>query len=216
MSHELRTPLSAIIGYADLMDRKVAGEVTEQQARFLSRIRASSSHLLQIIEEILAFASTEAGEERVHREHTTLDEIIDGVLAVAEPLARDTPLDFVVEVDDPGAELVTDPRKVRQILLNLLSNAFKFTSEGEARLHAAVEGEEAVFTVTDTGAGIPADRLDRVFEKFWQAEDPMTRHAGGTGLGLTISRRLAEILGGSLEVDSAPGRGSTFRLRLPA
>ncbi|MBW3552890.1 MAG: GAF domain-containing protein [Gemmatimonadetes bacterium] len=215
MSHELRTPLSAIIGYTDLMDRGIVGEVGEQQARFLGRIRASSNHLLQIIEEILAFASTEAGEGTVDAEPTTMDHVIDGVLTVAEPLAHDKPVDFIVEVDDPGLQLVTDARKVRQILLNLISNAFKFTTEGEVRLHAGSEGSQAVFEVSDTGVGIPEERLEKIFEKFWQAEDPMTRRAGGTGLGLAVARSVAELLSGSLDVRSIEGEGSVFTLRIP-
>ena len=215
MSHELRTPLSAIIGYADLMDRGITGQLAEQQSRFVGRIRASSNHLLQIIEEILAFASTEAGEEKVHPEDTTLDEVIDGVLAVAEPLAQDTPLDFVVEVADPEAKLRTDTRKVRQIVLNLVSNAFKFTPEGRVVLEAETDGDEVVFRVTDTGVGIPAERLPSIFDRFWQAEDPMTRKAGGTGLGLAVAKGFAELLGGTLSVESVPDDGSVFTLRLP-
>lgn len=215
MSHELRTPLSAIIGYTDLLDRGIVGEVGEQQGRFLGRIRASSNHLLQIIEEILAFASTEAGEEKVHAESITMDEVIDGVLTVAEPLVHDKPVDFIVQIDDPDLEIVTDGQKVRQILLNLISNAFKFTIEGEVLLHAGSEDDQAVFTVRDTGPGIPADRQARIFEKFWQAEDPMTRRAGGTGLGLAVARGFAELLGGTLEVRSVEGEGSVFTLRVP-
>ena len=215
MSHELRTPLSAIIGYTDLMDRGIVGEVGEQQSRFLGRIRASSNHLLQIIEEILAFASTEAGEEKVHPEPVTMDEIIDGVLTVTEPLVHDKPVDFIVEVDDPDLELVTDSQKVRQVLLNLISNAFKFTTEGEVRLHAGSEGDQAVFRVQDTGPGIPQGRQAQIFEKFWQAEDPMTRRAGGTGLGLAVAKGFAELLGGTLDVRSVEGDGSVFTLRIP-
>ena len=215
MSHELRTPLSAIIGYADLMDRRVAGEVNEQQERFLGRIRSSSNHLLQIIEEILAFSSTEAGEERVHAEAVTVEELMDGVLAVAEPLAHDSPIEFSVDVQDPSVELVTDSRKVRQILLNLISNALKFTTEGSVRVEVRADGDEAEFQVHDTGVGIPSDRLDHIFQKFWQAEDPMTRRAGGTGLGLAVAKGFAELLGGSLTVRSVPGDGSVFTLRIP-
>lgn len=216
MSHELRTPLSAIIGYTDLLDRGIAGEVSEAQARFLGRIRASSNHLLQIIEEILAFASTEAGEEKVQTEPTRLDELIDGVVAVAEPLAQDAPFEFVVEVDAPDLVLVTDARKVRQVLLNLVSNACKFTREGEVRLEARADGDGSVlFAVSDTGVGIPEDRIEHIFEKFWQAEDPMTRRAGGTGLGLAVAKGFAELLGGRIDVRSAVGKGSTFTLHLP-
>lgn len=215
MSHELRTPLSAIIGYADLIDRGVAGEITTKQAKFIGRIRASSNHLLQIIEEILAFASAEAGEERVHAEPSSLDEILDGILAVAEPLAQDAPIDFIVEVEEPEARLETDTRKVRQILLNLISNAFKFTTEGHVRLRAGVEGEEVVFVVEDTGCGIDEASLEHIFDRFWQAEDPRTRRAGGTGLGLAVARGFVELLGGTIGVRSTVGEGSTFTVRLP-
>jgi signal transduction histidine kinase len=215
MSHELRTPLSAIIGYADLIDRGVAGEVTDRQAQYLSRIRASSNHLLQIIEEILAFAGTESGEEGVRAETTTLGEIMEAVIAVAEPLARESDLEFDVSVDDGEQEMRTDTRKVRQILLNLNSNAFKFTDEGSIRVKARIDGEKAIFRVSDTGIGIPANRLEAIFERFTQVEAALTRKAGGTGLGLSVARSFARMLEGDLAVESEEGVGSTFTLRIP-
>lgn len=215
MSHELRTPLSAIIGYTDLIDRGVVGDITEKQSAYLGRIRASSSHLLQIIEEILAFAGTEAGKESVRPEDTTLGELMGSVAAVAEPLARETELEFDVEVVDGDTATRTDPRKVRQIMLNLISNALKFTEEGAVEVRARPEGDTLVFEVEDTGVGIPEDRLESIFERFWQMEEALTRRAGGTGLGLTVARSFAKLLGGTLTVRSRPGVGSTFTLRIP-
>ena len=216
MSHELRTPLSAIVGYADLLEGGVAGEASDKQVHFLGRIRASSNHLLQIIEEILAFSRTEAGEEEVRTEETTLGQLMDAVAAVAEPLARDGALEFRLDVEDRETRIRTDTRKIRQILLNLLSNAFKFTQEGSVRLTARARDGTLVFAVQDTGVGIPEDRQEEIFDRFWQVEDPMTRTRGGTGLGLTIGRSFAELLGGSLRVESTEGVGSTFTLEVPA
>lgn len=215
MSHELRTPLSAIIGYTDLIDRGVVGETTEKQHQYLSRIRASSSHLLQIIEEILAFAGTESGQESIQPADGTLGDLVSTVEVVAEPLARETGLDFSIRLTDADAEIRTDERKVRQILLNLISNAFKFTDEGFVEVRAGLDGDEIVFDVEDTGAGIPEDRQDAIFERFWQMEEALTRKAGGTGLGLTVARSFAVLLGGTLSVESEPGVGSTFTLRIP-
>ncbi len=215
MSHELRTPLSAIIGYTDLMDRGVVGEISGKQSAYLGRIRASSNHLLQIIEEILAFAGTEAGKESVHPEEITLAQLMEGVAAVAEPLAGETGLEFTIDVADGDIATRTDPRKARQVLLNLISNALKFTESGSVQVRARPEGDVLVFEVEDTGVGIPADRLEKIFERFWQLEEALTRKAGGTGLGLTVARSFAQLLGGSLSVESEPGAGSTFTLRIP-
>lgn len=216
MSHELRTPLSAILGYADLMAQGVAGEVTAQQEDYLGRIRSASNHLLQIIEEILGFASTEAGEEKVELESMTLGELMQAVRAVAEPLGEDSDNELSIQVDDADARVRTDPRKVRQVLLNLVSNALKFTEGGSVRVLARTEGDELVFTVSDTGPGIPEDAQEAIFERFWQAEDASTRRAGGTGLGLTVARSFARLLGGGIGVESEPGEGSIFTLRIPA
>jgi signal transduction histidine kinase len=215
MSHELRTPLSAIIGYADLLDRGVAGETTEQQSEYLGRIRASSNHLLQILEEILAFAGAEAGNDAVEPAELNMDDLIDGVRAVADPLAADTELELRIAVDDGDARLHTDERKVRQILLNLVSNGLKFTESGWVELRARTEGDRAIFEVEDTGVGIPADQQDRIFERFSQVEEPLTRNSGGTGLGLSVAHRFATLLDGTLAVESEPGTGSTFTLDIP-
>lgn len=216
MSHELRTPLSAIIGYTDLLDREIAGPTTDKQKRFLARIRSGSNHLLQIIEEVLAFADAESNAERVRVDELSLGDLMDDVLTLAEPLEREAPAELHVDIADPRAPLRTDSRKLRQILINLISNAFKFTPEGEVRVGATVDGDDAVFVVEDTGVGIPVDSQDAIFEKFWQVEDPRTRRAGGTGLGLAVARAFARMLGGDIAVDSVPDVGSTFTVRVPA
>lgn len=224
MSHELRTPLSAILGYSDLLIRDIAGPTTDAQKKFLGRIRASSNHLLQIIEEILAFASSEAGADSVRVRELSLQELVEDVLAVAEPLAETAGLPLNVDLQNGDAMLRTDSGKLRQVLVNLLANAFKFTREGEVRLEARVEGVEgvegqeaveAVFVVSDTGIGIPEDKQEHVFERFWQVEDPRTRQAGGTGLGLSVARSFTRLLGGDITLKSVPGDGSAFTVRLP-
>ncbi|MFW6198713.1 MAG: sensor histidine kinase, partial [Acidobacteriota bacterium] len=136
--------------------------------------------------------------------------------AVIEPQALDRGLELRVDAPDYGPELVTDPDKVRQVLVNLLSNAVKYTGEGSVRLIVTEDDDGVVLAVADTGIGIAPDHLPRIFEPFWQAEDPNTRKAGGTGLGLSVNKRLVTLLGGTIDVDSEPGKGSTFTVRLPA
>ncbi len=214
VSHELRTPLNAIMGYTDLLDAGVAGELEADQHKHLGRIRTSSKHLLQLIEEILEYARIEAGREDVRIDVARITDIAAEAAAVVEPLSAAKGLELRVDAD-PAAAVRTDTRKVRQILLNLLSNAVKFTEHGSVELQATVEGEEVVFRVRDTGIGIPADMRESIFQAFWQVEQPNTRRTGGTGLGLSVARRLAHLLGGTLTVDSQPDQGSTFTLRLP-
>jgi PAS domain S-box-containing protein len=216
VSHELRTPLNAIMGYTDMLLSGIAGQLEEQQIRRLRRIDASARHLLQIIEEILAHAGLEAGRDETRPRSFPLAELIEAITTVAEPLVSEKELSFELDVPDPAQALFTDLGKVRQITLNLLSNGVKFTDAGTIRLHADVVADELVIAVSDTGIGIAPEHRERIFEPFWQVEQPLTRHAGGTGLGLSVSMRLAEVLGGSITVSSEPGAGSTFTLRVPA
>ncbi|HEX8905191.1 MAG TPA: ATP-binding protein, partial [Longimicrobiaceae bacterium] len=216
MSHELRTPLNAIIGYAQLLLDGVGGELDDARSGQLRRIHACAMHLLQIIEEILAYAQLEAGHAGAQPSRFTVGELADQVAATAGPLAREKGLELRVELPRPGATLFTDAARLRQIALNLLSNAVKFTDRGTVGLRAEVQGDELLLAVSDTGPGIAPDDLERIYEPFWQAEKPLTRHAGGTGLGLSVSRRLAELLGGTLTAESHPGSGSTFTVRVPA
>lgn len=215
ISHELRTPLAAIIGYADLLEHGIDGELNEGQHSKVARIKASSNHLLQLIEEILDFANRSGDDQPLHLEDTTVARVLAEVDAVASSLARDRAVELRVEPPPGDAHISTDPRKLRQILLNLVSNGIKFTEEGYVTLTAEVDEHDVLFAVRDTGIGIEPDRLDDIFEPFWQVEDPMTRTVGGTGLGLSVARSFARLLGGEITVSSQPGSGSTFHVRLP-
>jgi PAS domain S-box-containing protein len=215
MSHELRTPLNAILGYTDLLTlgipQPLPGESREQAAR----IGTSARHLLRIIEQILAFSRIEAGHEEVSAEPVELCELVRETAALIEPLAEQKSLRFDVDLPDGPLRTVTDAGKLRQILLNLLSNAVKFTDDGGVGIEMRDAGGAAEFTVRDTGIGIAPAHLERVFEPFWQADRSRTRQAGGTGLGLSVTRRLAELLGGTVAASSVPGEGTTFRVTLP-
>lgn len=216
VSHELRTPLNAITGYTDLIGSGVAGEVSEKQQRFLDRIRVGSRHLTHIIDEILAFARLESGREPVEVEPTDVGQVARDAAVVVSPGAEDRGLDLDVDIPEPGPQILTDPGKLRQVLVNLLNNAVKYTNEGGIRLEVASEDDGARITVEDTGIGIGGAEQKRIFEPFWQAQSPNTRTAGGTGLGLAVSRRFVDLLGGTISVESEPGKGSTFTVRLPA
>lgn len=219
MSHELRTPLSAIIGYQELLSEQIPGPLNEEQRRHLGRIRTSASHLRDLINQILELSRIEAGKEEVARQRTDLAELTEGVTRVLEQEAERKGLDLVVRVPE-SVSATTDPAKVRQILINLISNAIKFTETGSVTVSLeeaeSVDGvREACVTVADTGPGIAAEDRERIFDVFTQVDQSMTRSAGGSGLGLAVSRRLARLLGGSLGLESEPGEGSTFTLRIP-
>lgn len=216
MSHELRTPLNAIVGYTDLLAAEMMGPLTDEQHGKLERLKANAQHLLELIEEILGFAGVQAGRRGIATERLDLRELVQRAVPMIEPLARDKGLRLVVDLPDAPEPVETDADKVRQILVHLLSNAVKFTEEGEVRLVALVEDDQIVLRVQDTGIGIPPAALDRIFESFWQVERAATRSAGGTGLGLTVARQLARLLGGDITVDSTVGRGSTFTVDIPA
>ena len=216
VSHELRTPLTAVIGYTELLAEEIAGPVTPMQREQLARIRASSTHLLTLIEEILAFARLEAGRETVHASPADMREVVRSAAVLVEPLVERKGLQLVVRTPERPVILTTDSAKVRQILLNLLTNAVKFTEAGEIRLtlERGENGTGARVVVTDTGVGISTEHQQAIFDPFWQVEQPTTRRAGGTGLGLSVVRQLTELLGGKLSVQSTPGAGSTFVVTL--
>lgn len=215
MSHELRTPLNAIMGYADLLEGEISGPMTTKQRQQLSRIRASARHLLQLIEEILSFARLEQGEDEIELDRVGARELAREAADVIGSMAATKGLALEVVERGPDIVLETDVAKARQVLVNLLSNGVKFTDEGRVELGVDREGDEAIFTIRDTGIGILPEMLDRIFDPFWQAERPNTRRVGGTGLGLSVSRRFARLLGGDIGVASTPGHGTTFTVRLP-
>ncbi|HEX2077081.1 MAG TPA: MEDS domain-containing protein [Longimicrobium sp.] len=215
MSHELRTPLNAIIGYADLLDAELAGPLAPGQKDQVERIDANARHLLELIEGILTFSRTEAGQEEVDLRPVDVAALVRETAALFEPLAAAKPLRFSVAAPAGPVEVVTDAGRVRQVLLNLLTNAVKFTDQGEIELAAEAAEDGVAIRVRDTGIGIADEERERIFQPFRQLRAGTTRQAGGTGLGLTVSQRLARLLGGEITVQSVPGAGSTFSLWLP-
>jgi PAS domain S-box-containing protein len=227
MSHEIRTPINAVMGYADLLDAGVAGELTPQQEEYLGRIRRSSQHLLGLVNDVLDLAKIEAGEMTVREEEGSAVSVMGAALQLVGPQAAARGVELApAEGCGPRARFRGDEDRVRQIVVNLLSNAVKFTEAGgrvavrcEVRMEAgaALEGGPwLAVEVEDTGVGIAPEQLERVFAPFVQVEEGHTRTRGGTGLGLTISRSLARMMGGDLTVRSSLGRGSCFTLWLPA
>jgi signal transduction histidine kinase len=215
MSHELRTPLNAMLGYAELLEMGVPEPIAEAARAQVERIRLAAQHLLQLIEEILIHSRIEAGREEVHAQPVVLDELAREVAAIVEPLAARKGVRYESELPPRPVHMVTDPRKLRQILLNLLGNAVKFTEAGCIGFRASVEGGHAVLTVSDTGIGISREDMRHVFEPFWQAETEMHARVGGTGLGLSVTRQLVQLLGGRIRVTSRVGEGTTFVIHLP-
>ncbi len=215
MSHELRTPLSAIIGYGELLADGITGPVNPGQRAQLERIKVSANHLLGLIEEILTFSRLEAGREHTQHEEIGIDEVLAEAAAIVSPLARAKGLAASFEGPSERVVIVTDSRKLCQILVNLGGNAVKFTDSGAVAVRAWADDGVAVFEVRDTGMGIAAEDLDRIWEPFQQVEQTHTRRAGGTGLGLSVTRRLARLLGGDVTVQSSMGTGSTFTVRIP-
>lgn len=216
MSHELRTPLNAIGGYTDLLAMGVRGPVTQDQLDDLQRIKRSQQHLLGIINDILNFSRLEAGQTTYEYSAVQLSSVIESVAHMIEPQAAAKNLALAVHNSPPKLVVWADKSKVEQILLNLLSNAVKFTTQGSVSLDCDLRDDERVgITVTDTGAGILPDHLERIFEPFVQVGRSLTQAREGTGLGLAISRDLARAMGGDVVVSSEIGKGSQFTLALP-
>jgi signal transduction histidine kinase len=215
VSHELRTPLNAIAGYADLLSAGISGDLNEAQGRNVERIKVGAGHLAHLIDEILTYARVEAGRESVRREASDVGTLAREAAVVIEPDATDKGLALEVDAPERGPHLLTDAGKVRQILVNLLSNAVKYTEEGTVRVVVREADGGAEVDIDDTGVGIPAEDRERIFDAFWQAESPNTRTVGGTGLGLSVSRRLARLLDGDIRVESEVGVGSTFTVIIP-
>ena len=217
MSHELRTPLTAIIGFGDLLYEGISGPLAELPRSQVGRIRQGARHLLALIEDILAYSRIEAGKQEVTAETVDVGDLARDVAAVVEPLVIKKGLALRVGVPEARIAVVTDARKLRQILLNLLGNAVKFTERGEVALTLEHDADGGVaLRVRDTGGGIAPAHLERIFEPFEQVDTSLTNRQQGTGLGLGLSRKLAHLLGGELSVESEPGVGSTFTLLLPA
>ena len=214
VSHELRTPLNAIIGYADLLDGGIYGPLDGKQNDAVQSISTRAADLLALINDILDLARVEAGMADLRTGRFTVGDLLEEVCETGQVLALEKQVD-VSWVDHGCAELTlnTDRQKLQQILLNLVNNGVKFTSAGSVVIETRGVSDQTIeFTVTDTGIGIPDDQLVSVFDEFRQVDGTSTREYGGSGLGLTISRKLARLLGGDVAVVSEVGKGSTFRV----
>ena len=228
MSHELRTPLNAVIGYSELLELGIVGALAPDQLRHVARIRSSARHLLGLVNEVLDLARVEAGRLALQQGCARVDDTVDAAIALVQPLAESKQIELRATGKSMELSFQGDDDRVRQILVNLINNAVKFTGEGgkvhvEWTLHTTPPRDAHIsgpgpwlcLSVIDTGAGIPPDKLATIFDPFVQVESGKTRAKDGSGLGLTISRRLARLMKGDLSVQSTPGGGSTFSLWLP-
>jgi signal transduction histidine kinase len=219
MSHELRTPLNAIIGLTEMMVSNAARFGTEKAQEPLRRVNAAGTHLLSLINEVLDLSKIEAGKLELNPERVDLARLIDEVIGTAGQLAEKNQNRFVVEAQENVGALNADAMRLKQILLNLLSNACKFTTEGEValRVRKVADGRDWVeLAVADSGIGLTAEQQAKLFQEFTQADSLTARRYGGTGLGLALSRKLARMMGGDVTVTSEPGKGSVFTVRLPS
>jgi signal transduction histidine kinase len=218
MSHEFRTPLNAILGYTHMLLNGVTGPVSDSQRKSLTRIDSNSRHLLALISDILDITRIEAGRMPLNLTSFKVGDLIDEVLSELEPIIKRSNLNVSTRVRRNVPGLRTDRQKVKQIVLNLLSNALKFTPIGSVTIAASYDGKSRMVSISvkDTGVGIPEPDHAKVFEDFRQLDSSPARGYGGTGLGLSICRRLANTLGGTIDLVSSEGKGSMFTLRLPA
>jgi signal transduction histidine kinase len=217
ISHEFRTPLNAILGYTHMLLQGVSGAVTDPQRKSLTRIDSNSRHLLALINDILDITRIEAGRMPLNVSSFKVSDLVNEVMSELEPIIRRSNLSVNARVKTTLPVLKSDRQKVKQIVLNLLSNALKFTTNGTVTMGATLDPKThtLAIAVKDTGVGIPQESRSKIFEDFRQLDNSPARGYGGTGLGLSICRRLAQMLGGSIELESTVGEGSTFTLRLP-
>jgi signal transduction histidine kinase len=218
MSHELRTPLNSIIGFADVLLQGIDGELNDMALNDIQLIHNSGKHLLALINDILDLSKIEAGKMELVREAVDIKDVANAVLASSHSLVKDKPVEIITDVSDMLPPVYADKLRLNQILLNLVSNAAKFTHEGTITIKASLNPHKLdvmTISVIDTGIGIPAAKLGTIFERFRQADSSTTRKYGGTGLGLAICRQLVEMHGGTLNVRSEEGVGSEFYFSIP-
>lgn len=216
MGHELRTPLQSIIGYSDFLREDVAAAGLAQSIEDVETVRTAGRHLLGLINDLLDFSKIEAGRLELDPETFDVRAHLDDLARLAKPLADRNTNQLLTEVDPSITTMHADEMRVRQILLNLVSNACKFTKHGSVTVRAQRDTDRMCFRVTDTGIGIERETLARLFQPFKQADKSIARSHGGTGLGLSICKKLTDLMGGDISVESTPGEGSTFIVSIPS
>jgi signal transduction histidine kinase len=214
VSHELRTPLTAVIGFADLLRDGIKGPVNEAQRELLDKLRTNARGLQALIDDLLDVSRIEAGQLELNLESVPVAEVLEAACSAVEPQLSPA-VAFRVEVPEEPLVVRGDYRRLVQVFVNLLGNAVKFTPTGEIRVSATAAADRATVTVSDTGIGIEPAALPHVFEPFRQGDGGINRRYGGAGLGLAITRRIVELHGGTIEVESRPGQGTRFTVRLP-
>jgi signal transduction histidine kinase len=217
MSHELRTPLNSILGFTEVILEELDGPLTEQMENDLRIVYKNGQHLLHLINDVLDMAKIESGKLTLHPERLDLTEVLEEVIGLTSPLASTKDIELRLEAEFGTLEAEVDRIRIRQVMINIINNAIKFTEHGHIDIRATPQNEMIRITVKDTGLGIPPDHLESVFQEFTQVDTTTTRKAGGTGLGLPISRHLVEMHGGKLWAESTgiAGEGSTFIVELP-
>jgi signal transduction histidine kinase len=215
MTHELRTPLASILGFAKMLREELYGPLNAKQKQYVSGIIGSGEHLLALVNDFLDLSKIDANREELFLEKVVVEDICLASLAIVETKAEEAGLTLNLEIAPDISFCCVDQRRVKQILVNLLSNAVKFTKSGNINLQVKLEERMLVFSVIDTGIGITATDMEKLFQPFQQLNNSLNRKQKGTGLGLAVSRKLAQLHGGSLSVTSEPGQGSCFTLRLP-
>jgi signal transduction histidine kinase len=215
MSHELRTPLNAILGYTELILDNIYGDAPEKMRAVLERVQSNGKHLLGLINDVLDLSKIEAGQLTLSLADYSIKEVVHTVFAAVESLATDKKLTLEVKLPPDLPRARGDERRLAQVLLNLVGNAIKFTDSGCVTISAQTAADSYTMSVRDTGPGIAADDQVKIFEEFQQADSSATKKKGGTGLGLAIAKRIVEMHGGRIWVESAPGEGATFSFTVP-